>query len=268
MNTAVLMRELAATVDAPVLDGAAVAPYLLDATEARGLRGRADAVVLAKTANDVAGVLAWCYEHDVPLTPRGGGTGYAGGAVPDGGLALVAAADGTTNALGLPRPEVFAPLYGKESAGRFRAHAAALGIELEDLALANLVDDVDTLNDLERVGGDLRHLLEHLAHLGARHALSLDEVVELRAVVVVGQGRVQLVAAPLHLDLVAVGERGERLLETTLADVAPRAGDVRPDLDLHARLNDGDWGLLPGLSRAGPRRPGPRGVGAGPAPWA
>ena len=29
MNTAVLMRELAATVDAPVLDGDAVAPYLV-----------------------------------------------------------------------------------------------------------------------------------------------------------------------------------------------------------------------------------------------
>ncbi len=91
MNTAVLMRELAATVDAPVLDGDAVAPYLLDATEARGLRGRADAVVLAKTARDVAGVLAWCYEHDVPLTARGGGSGYAGGAVPDGGVVVALA---------------------------------------------------------------------------------------------------------------------------------------------------------------------------------
>lgn len=84
-----------------------------------------------------------------------------------GKLALVEARDGTTNALGLPRPEVFAPLYGKESAGRFRAHAAALGIELEDLALANLVDDVDTLNDLERVGGRLgsrtAELLEAIA---------------------------------------------------------------------------------------------------------
>ena len=84
-----------------------------------------------------------------------------------GKLALVEARDGTTNALGLPRPEVFAPLYGKESAGRFRVHAAALGIELEDLALANLVDDVDTLNDLERVGGRLgsrtAELLEAIA---------------------------------------------------------------------------------------------------------
>jgi len=33
-------------------------------------------------------VLAWCYERDVPLTPRGGGTGFAGGAVPLGGVVL------------------------------------------------------------------------------------------------------------------------------------------------------------------------------------
>jgi FAD/FMN-containing dehydrogenase len=32
--------------------------------------------------------MAWCYERGVPLTPRGGGTGYAGGAVPDGGVLL------------------------------------------------------------------------------------------------------------------------------------------------------------------------------------
>ena len=91
MNADTLTRELAAAVDAPVLDGDAVAPYLLDATEARGLRGRADAVVLAQTANDVARALAWCYEHDVPLTTRGGGSGYAGGAVPDGGVVVALA---------------------------------------------------------------------------------------------------------------------------------------------------------------------------------
>jgi glycolate oxidase subunit GlcD len=63
--------------------------YLADETEGRGFRGRADAVVLPSTADEVARVLAWCYEHDVPLVPRGGGTGYAGGAVPlDGGVVL------------------------------------------------------------------------------------------------------------------------------------------------------------------------------------
>ena len=38
-------------------------------------------------AAEVAAVLALCYERDVPLIPRGGGTGLAGGAVPlEGGV--------------------------------------------------------------------------------------------------------------------------------------------------------------------------------------
>ncbi len=69
-----------------------------------------------------------------------------------GRLGMVVAHDGTTNALGLPRADVFAPLYGPGSAGQFRAHAAALGIDVEELALQNLVDDVDTLDELARLG--------------------------------------------------------------------------------------------------------------------
>ena len=62
---------------------------LSDATEAHGLRGRADALALPRCAEEVAAVLAWCYEHEVALTPRGGGTGFAGGAVPlQGGVVL------------------------------------------------------------------------------------------------------------------------------------------------------------------------------------
>ena len=40
------------------------------------------------------------------------------GAVPDDGLALAPAADGTTNALALASPAVFAPVYGRGSARR------------------------------------------------------------------------------------------------------------------------------------------------------
>ncbi|HEY3864550.1 MAG TPA: FAD-linked oxidase C-terminal domain-containing protein [Solirubrobacteraceae bacterium] len=62
---------------------------LSDATEAHGLLGHADALALPRDAEEVAAVLAWCYEHDVALTPRGGGTGFAGGAVPlRGGVVL------------------------------------------------------------------------------------------------------------------------------------------------------------------------------------
>jgi glycolate oxidase subunit GlcD len=82
-------RELARILgDDAVLDGSDPV-YSRDATETRGIEGHADAVVFPATADEVAGVLAWCYEHDVPLTPRGGGTGFAGGAVPvEGGVVL------------------------------------------------------------------------------------------------------------------------------------------------------------------------------------
>ena len=76
--------ELRSLFGEAVLDGAP-AEYLTDFTRAPG---RADAVVLPRSAEEVAGVLAWCYEHDVPIVPRGGGTGAAAGAVPDGGVLL------------------------------------------------------------------------------------------------------------------------------------------------------------------------------------
>ncbi len=60
--------------------------------------------------------------------------------------ALVAAADGTTNALVLADARDFRPCYGPGSAARF----AELG--LTPIELANLADDVDTLEDLERLG--------------------------------------------------------------------------------------------------------------------
>ena len=64
------------------------AAYLADATEARGLSGYADALALPRSPEEVAEVVAWCYEQGVPITPRGGGTGFAGGAVPFGGVVL------------------------------------------------------------------------------------------------------------------------------------------------------------------------------------
>jgi glycolate oxidase subunit GlcD len=82
-----LERELRAAVAADVV--APTAAYLTDMTEARGLSGRADAVALPRTAEEVAEIVAWCYAHGVAIIPRGGGTGYAGGAVPlDGGVVL------------------------------------------------------------------------------------------------------------------------------------------------------------------------------------
>jgi glycolate dehydrogenase FAD-linked subunit len=80
-------RDLRAAVTAEVV--APTAAYLDDMTEARGLHGRADAVALPRTADEVAEVVAWCYERGVAIVPRGGGTGYAGGSVAlDGGVVL------------------------------------------------------------------------------------------------------------------------------------------------------------------------------------
>ena len=73
---------------ADVVSDGVPASYLADATESRGLIGHADALVLPRRAEEVAEVVAWCYEQGVPVTPRGGGTGFAAGAVPFGGVVL------------------------------------------------------------------------------------------------------------------------------------------------------------------------------------
>ncbi|HET7567786.1 MAG TPA: 2-phospho-L-lactate guanylyltransferase [Gaiellaceae bacterium] len=72
-------------------------------------------------------------------------------ATPAGGLALVEALDGTTNALSLSAREQFAPLYGRDSASRFKEHAASLGVDAVSVALPNVAEDVDTYGDLERL---------------------------------------------------------------------------------------------------------------------
>jgi glycolate oxidase subunit GlcD len=62
--------------------------YLADLM-GRGVQGSADAVVLPSTVEEVAAVMRWCYEHDVPLTARGGGTGLTGGAIPVSGGVVI-----------------------------------------------------------------------------------------------------------------------------------------------------------------------------------
>jgi 2-phospho-L-lactate guanylyltransferase (CobY/MobA/RfbA family) len=76
--------------------------------------------------------------------------------------AIVAARDGTTNAIATLDGASFAPLYGPGSAARFTEHLGA-----QRLALPGLRDDVDTWDDLERVrdrvGVHTRRYLEKLA---------------------------------------------------------------------------------------------------------
>jgi 2-phospho-L-lactate guanylyltransferase len=83
------------------------------------------------------------------------------GAVPEHGLALVPAADGTTNAIGLSGENLFEPLYGPGSAERFAALAESRVVDAP-----NIVDDVDTVGDLmrlePRLGRSTRRVLERL----------------------------------------------------------------------------------------------------------
>ena len=50
---------------------------------------RPDVVVLPRSSDEVAAVVRWAHAHGVPVTPRGAGTGLAGGATPEqGGIVL------------------------------------------------------------------------------------------------------------------------------------------------------------------------------------
>ena len=81
--------DLAAIVGRQHVETPPTARYLHDATLQRGVRGRAAAVVRPGDAEEVARVVAWCYERGVPIVPRGGGSGLAGGAVPLDDAAVV-----------------------------------------------------------------------------------------------------------------------------------------------------------------------------------
>ena len=83
-----LLSQLASVVGAPNLKTAEAdrVAYGVDALK----RGHpADAVVLPASTHEVAQVVRLCAAHLVPIVPRGGGTGYTGGAVPlAGGIVL------------------------------------------------------------------------------------------------------------------------------------------------------------------------------------
>jgi FAD/FMN-containing dehydrogenase len=70
-----------------------MAPYLVDWR--KRYIGKAQAVVLPSTTEEVASVIAWCARTGTPVVPQGGNTGLVGGATP--------AADGRAVLLSLKR---------------------------------------------------------------------------------------------------------------------------------------------------------------------
>ena len=84
--------------------------------------------------------------------------------------------------------------------------------------------------------GHARQPLLGIACLLDAHAVLLRQALGAIAGALVRRAGVELEAPPRHVYLVAVLELLERGFEATLADVAPRAGDVRPDLHVHNRL--------------------------------
>ena len=77
----------------------------------------------------------------------------------------------------------------------------------------------------------LRDVPLHALRLLAARAVLARQPLDAVALVGGGRGGIELERAPDDLDLVAMRERGERELEAAPAQMAPRTGEVRPDLD-------------------------------------
>src|SRR5690349_8167407 len=87
-------------------------------------------------------------------------------------------------------------------------------------------------------------LVESL-HVLDRATQLLGEVLVVAAAEPAWVVRVELEAAPHHVDFGFVGGVRGSPLEPTLADVAPGTDDIRPDLDLHPADASGGSGATP-----------------------
>jgi 2-phospho-L-lactate guanylyltransferase len=156
-------RMLGTVLRAAVAVGPTVLVTEPDATGARALAAEHGAEVLddprggqgAAVAAGLARVSEWpalVVNADLPVIQARDLLALLG-AMPEDGIAIAPAPDGTTNALALARHTLFEPVYGPGSAERFRAHAEGLGAEAVVLDVPALARDVDTVAELEQIVG-------------------------------------------------------------------------------------------------------------------
>jgi FAD/FMN-containing dehydrogenase len=180
-------QRLRAAFGEAVLPDSEIAARSHDATESQGLHGRADAVIAPRSADEVVELVAWSYEHHVPLIPRGGGTGFAGGAVPVHGGVVVDMS--RMNRILAFEPELW----------RIRVEAGLRTAELHRIARENgLSFPPDPgASESSQVGGNLA------TNAGGPHAFKYgvtgDWVTGLRAVI--PPGRIVEVGGPLRKDV-------------------------------------------------------------------
>ena len=137
---------LAAAMLADVREAAGGDALVVDAPGGQG-------AALARALADLSGPVT-IVNSDVPCVTRVELEQLAAAAP-----ALVAADDGTTNALALRDAADFEPLYGPGSAARFEQQLGAVRLDLPGLR-----DDVDTWDDLERARPRVgRHTGSYLA---------------------------------------------------------------------------------------------------------
>jgi len=70
-----------------LVDEEALHQYAHDETE--DLHFRPDVIIKPRTAEEISAILKICNRHKIPVTPRGGGTGLSGGALPHLGGVLI-----------------------------------------------------------------------------------------------------------------------------------------------------------------------------------
>jgi glycolate oxidase subunit GlcD len=87
--TPAALQSLTRLVGEGVVVAGSLAPYSSDATEHEGFAAAPDAVALPRSTEEVRLLVEWACRQGVPIVPRGGGTGFSGGAVPvSGGLVV------------------------------------------------------------------------------------------------------------------------------------------------------------------------------------